>query len=143
MKIIGAKIRNIHKLCNVIEQTTNEDEASFNVKIPHYQRPYEWGSIERMSQENGNMIEALFDDYYENSKLASQEKEYFMGTIVAVKNNENLDSTKVNDKEIAIDIIDGQQRLTTIFLLNILRFICSINYIKYLFSENKFADLKS
>ncbi len=143
MRIIGAKIRNIHKLCNTIEQTTNENDVSFCAKIPHYQRPYEWGSPERIENASGEgMIESLFDDYYKNKEISNmqhQTEEYFMGTIVAVKNS---NKEKTNTNEIAVDIIDGQQRLTTIFLLNILRFVAELNYIKYLFNIKKYEILQ-
>lgn len=63
--------------------------------IPEYQRPYQW------TTENCDILWEDIKYFSENSK----EKEYFLGTLVYAKNNENL------------DVIDGQQRLTSFFLL--------------------------
>jgi len=62
--------------------------------IPDYQRPYTWGI---------DQCETIWNDIVENSDSPS---EYFFGTIVTFKDN------KYN-----LEIIDGQQRLTTFFLL--------------------------
>lgn len=70
--------------------------------IPDYQRPYAWSDEE---------CQTLWDDILEfampdnNSDLFNQDEEYYLGPIVTFKNN--------NKKE----IIDGQQRLTTLMLL--------------------------
>lgn len=66
--------------------------------IPDYQRPYKW-DIEK--------CEILWDDFVNFSEVESQNDiEYFLGTIVSCSDNEK-------NKE----IIDGQQRITTIMLL--------------------------
>lgn len=68
--------------------------------IPEYQRPYAWGEDE---------IITLFDDLWEFSIERTKEggaKTYFLGSIVSFE-NEN------GEKE----IIDGQQRITSLFLL--------------------------
>lgn len=72
--------------------------------IPDYQRPYAWGEKE---------CQTLWDDIFtfafpENDcdKFDSNNDEYFLGPIVTFKNEQN-------QKE----IIDGQQRLTTLLLL--------------------------
>jgi hypothetical protein len=71
---------------------------NFNVfKIPDYQRPYVW-DVEK--------IESLFvdlKDFYDNQE---DETHYYMGTILFHKENEVL------------HIIDGQQRLTTLLLID-------------------------
>lgn len=68
--------------------------------IPNYQRDYAWGK---------SNVEDLWDDLQE-AKIARQEGSggHFLGTIVVARNP--------NNPEI-YDIIDGQQRATTIFLL--------------------------
>ena len=73
--------------------------------IPIYQRPYAWGEEE---------IKQLLDDIF------STEKEYFIGSLV------------VNEKDGVYEVIDGQQRLTTLYLL------FSVLNIKY----NKCIDIK-
>lgn len=68
--------------------------------IPAYQRPYEWGKDE---------LDALFDDLYNFVLTAGGSRRnstYFLGSIVSFEND--------NHEQ---EIIDGQQRLTTIFLL--------------------------
>lgn len=76
------------------------------INIPAYQRPYRWGA------EN---IERLFLDYDENNS------EYFLGSAVAVE--------KRKDNSIEFDIVDGQQRITTLFLLNYIRFLLKKEYV--------------
>lgn len=72
--------------------------------IPDYQRRYEW-SIDQCS--------TLWDDLYSFSlpdndctKFDSKRNEYYLGSIVTFKND--------NDQ---FEVIDGQQRLTTLLLL--------------------------
>lgn len=69
--------------------------------IPEYQRPYAWTDEE---------IQTLFDDLTEYTLMENSNKEkesnYFLGVIVSY-DNEN------GEKE----IIDGQQRITSLFLL--------------------------
>lgn len=71
--------------------------------IPDYQRPYAWGEIE---------CQTLWDDIFtfaipeDDATKFRQDEEYFLGPIVTFKN--------FNGKQ---EIIDGQQRLTTLMLL--------------------------
>jgi hypothetical protein len=67
-------------------------KAIFNDKylIPIYQRNYAWGKDE---------IEMLLDD------IKSNDDEYFIGSLV------------VREKDGLFEVIDGQQRLTTLFLI--------------------------
>ena len=62
--------------------------------IPKYQRAYTWSYTEW-----GN----LFDDLYENSEG------YFIGTIICINQGDSIQPY--------LEVIDGQQRLTTISLL--------------------------
>lgn len=64
--------------------------------IPEYQRPYAW---------TDEQIQTLFDDLVEYTANAN-ESTYFMGTIVSYENEDNEQ-----------EIIDGQQRITSLFLL--------------------------
>lgn len=76
------------------------------INIPHYQRPYRWGDKDN--------IKDLFDDYYDDMRNNSQQPSgYFLGATVAVENFNN-------DEAGVFEIIDGQQRLTTIYLMNFL-----------------------
>lgn len=91
---------------NIDQQTIKELFANkrSDFLIPDYQRPYAWGEDE---------CQTLWDDIFvfafpENdcSKFNSDEDEYFLGPIVTFKNEQNK-----------LEIIDGQQRLTTLMLL--------------------------
>lgn len=90
---------------NIDQQTIKElfENKRSDFLIPDYQRPYAWGEEE---------CQTLWDDIFsfafpENdySKFDSENDEYFLGPIVTYKNNNKL------------EIIDGQQRLTTLMLL--------------------------
>ena len=71
--------------------------------IPDYQRPYAWGENECIT---------LWDDIFsfaipdEGRTEFDSNSEYFLGPIVTFKNDD--------DK---MEVIDGQQRLTTLMLL--------------------------
>lgn len=62
--------------------------------VPDYQRPYDW---------NSEQVEQLFDDVYES--MSSNEETYFLGPIIVIKTANGL------------EIVDGQQRLTTLTIL--------------------------
>jgi uncharacterized protein with ParB-like and HNH nuclease domain len=64
--------------------------------IPEYQRPYAWEK---------EKCETLWNDIFDNSN--DEVSEYFFGTIVTYKDKDSND----------IFIIDGQQRITSFFLL--------------------------
>lgn len=66
--------------------------------IPIYQRPYAWGDKE---------IEQLLNDIYDVKKL-SKNQHYYLGTLVTNKSKKGF------------YVIDGQQRLTTLYLLFII-----------------------
>lgn len=72
----------------------NQDEQRFI--IPEYQRPYRWGKDE---------CETLWSDILNVFGDGSDIEEYFLGSIVAYKNEKN-----------ELEIIDGQQRITTLTL---------------------------
>ena len=72
--------------------------SEFNYNIPSYQRPYSW-----TTQEAG----ILFDDLYDFYKNEDKEENYFLGSIVLIKQDDYPKS----------DVIDGQQRLTTLTIL--------------------------
>ncbi len=69
--------------------------------VPIYQRNYAWGESE---------ITQLIDDVYDYS-IINEDRNYYIGTLVVYK--------RVDGK---LEVIDGQQRLTTLFiLLNVLK----------------------
>jgi uncharacterized protein with ParB-like and HNH nuclease domain len=78
-------------------------EKSSQYLIPEYQRPYEWDE---------NKCRTLWDDILEfampenNPDNFDDKEEYFLGSIVTFKNEDEL-----------LEVIDGQQRITTLLLL--------------------------
>ncbi|MEO0455016.1 MAG: DUF262 domain-containing protein [Cyanobacteria bacterium P01_A01_bin.114] len=62
-------------------------------EIPPYQRPYSW------EKEN---VQQLLDDLLE--AYEAQDKEYFIGSLITIE----------RDKDRLYDVVDGQQRLTTL-----------------------------
>lgn len=70
----------------------------FDYYIPAYQRPYAWSTEE---------VGALFNDLYDF--FGEEENDnFFLGSIVLMKKGEN---------KAEVDVIDGQQRLTTLTIL--------------------------
>lgn len=69
----------------------------FDYHVPAYQRPYAW-----TEEETDTLFNDLYD-FYENEK----EDNYFLGSIVLIK----------EDDKPRADVIDGQQRLTTLTIL--------------------------
>lgn len=112
MNLEGAYLRNIFKM--ICEKEKEEEAKPLKVKIPYYQRPYEWEE---------RHIKNLIIDYEKNSELKKEDPSYFVGSVVLVSDPSR--------KEIPL-VIDGQQRVTTVFLLN---------YIKYLLHISKIDDL--
>src|SRR6185312_1458736 len=90
------------------KMTDNSDELSYNdlfvqsmqLQIPVFQREYRWGQkqLTRMMEEIDFIIEGRDDSR-------------FLGAIIAVKRNSNPSKPQV------FEIVDGQQRLTTLYLI--------------------------
>ena len=78
-------------------------EQFFN--IPEYQRPYVWGE---------EQIVALLEDVSKAMENDSN-KEYFLGCMIW---NTRHDKTNKNVEYVYQDILDGQQRFITLFLLH-------------------------
>jgi len=65
------------------------------LRVPPYQREYSWTKDE---------VSTLYSDY---SRAKSENSDYFLGTIVTIKGNQTE----------PLEIVDGQQRLTTTVIL--------------------------
>lgn len=65
-------------------------------EIPKYQRPYSW-----TDQHTFQLLDDTYDAYM------SKDREYFIGSVIAIE----------KEKDRKFDIVDGQQRLTTLNLL--------------------------
>lgn len=87
-------------MINNIDQINVLDlfQGNCTYKIPIYQRNYAWGE---------EQIQALIDDIMSLENNNNQVK-YYLGTLIADKKHE--------EKQL-YEVVDGQQRLTTLFLL--------------------------
>jgi Protein of unknown function DUF262/Protein of unknown function (DUF1524) len=75
--------------------------ADFDFRIPLYQRPYAW-----TTKEAGELFSDLLDNMGEPGVAVEETNPYFLGSVVLVKG----DTPKS-------DVVDGQQRLTTLTIL--------------------------
>ena len=75
-------------------------------RIPDYQRAYSWGTAQRSD---------LFSDIKSIAAQTGSEAQHFMATVVCLRREQRaVDPT---NKCWVLDIVDGQQRLTTLVLL--------------------------
>ncbi|WP_252204384.1 DUF262 domain-containing protein [Campylobacter vulpis] len=94
------------------------DLKSNNFMIPSYQRGYRWTSKE---------VKALLQDIWDFAQMENQPDFYCLQPIVVKKNGEEY------------NVIDGQQRLTTIFLL--IKFLQNEDYFTITYqSRSKSAE---
>lgn len=68
-------------------------------KVPQYQRPYKW---------ENEQVDKLWDDIYE--AYENGEENYFLGSVITAKPRDD-------EKSAYVDVVDGQQRLTTLMIL--------------------------
>ena len=73
-------------------------------RIPEYQRAYSWQSKQRRD---------LFEDV-KSSLGVGTAKEHFMATVVGLRRGKRL---IITDEHQVVEIVDGQQRITTLILL--------------------------
>ena len=113
MDLKGAEIRNIKGFCSEIG---SKKDIPIKINIPYYQRPYKW--------EEDN-IKKLISDFFKNEK-----KEYFVGSAVMI-----------SVPNLRHDVIDGQQRITTMFLLGYVKFLLQRSYVEEIISKHKSTKL--
>lgn len=85
-----------------------------NIRVNFYQRPYKW---------TAKKVTDLFDDYKENRLMNGNgvgSQEYFLGAVVLV--DERTDDEKNGGKVWKYQVVDGQQRFTTLFLFNYIKY---------------------
>ena len=70
--------------------------------IPEYQRPYSW-EYDHCLQLYSDLVEV-----YEANNSENSNEDYFIGNIIIAKSEDN---------EYELDVVDGQQRLTSLFLM--------------------------
>lgn len=84
------------------------DLLNMHFHIPNYQRGYRWES---------KHVEALLDDLYSFS-IQMDETEHRQGKFYCLQPLAVVENNTLSTKEKKVyDVIDGQQRLTTLFLL--------------------------
>lgn len=101
LKKLDVGVVNIGEIFNLSrdDDTNNKSSPNFeNLRIPNYQRPYRWTT---------QNVNELIDDVVE--AINGGKSNYLIGNIILHKN-------KDGDKEY-YDIVDGQQRLTTLALI--------------------------
>lgn len=76
------------------------DEYQF--QIPDYQRPYSW-----TTEQTGDLLSDLVDAMRDHGTKDKDSSFYFIGSVVLIKSDRNPMS----------DVVDGQQRLTTLTIL--------------------------
>lgn len=69
-------------------------------QIPDYQRPYSW-TDEQVQQ----LLEDVYEAYKNNQEDNTVDSNYFLGSLIVIQN------------ELAEDVVDGQQRMTTLMIL--------------------------
>lgn len=84
--------------------TFNRILAGRLFRIPDYQRPYSWGKRQRSE---------LFGDILELTRL-DDDRKHFMSTVVCLSTEKVKIRTDEYDK---LDVVDGQQRITTLIIL--------------------------
>jgi hypothetical protein len=91
MKKIEVSIRTFHELF----------DKRRGLKIPEYQRPYIWGK-----EKNEDLLKDFKEHFIDNDNGSN----YYMGAVLYF----------LNKKESCFEIIDGQQRITTLLIINYL-----------------------
>ena len=100
MKLVkSAMIENLYDMLN----SNGDSRTSSYIKIPHYQRPYTWEK---------NEITKLFVDFQRNREK-EEDEDYFVGALVTAKE-------QGRDYH---EMVDGQQRVTTLYLIAIVNFL--------------------
>ena len=120
-------------------QILKKGDEYLKLKIPHYQRPFKWGE-----KRIYNLINDFFDNFKKNnnskiklkfSNITSSNKDenlvYFAGAIVTVNHDDHL------------ELIDGQQRLTTVFLTSYIKFLLLRIYTDYLIEKQKQSKIRT
>jgi len=72
--------------------------------IPAYQRPYSWRALGK--SDKTNQVNQMWDDLWSFFQENPDDKEYFLGSMVVIER-----------KRRTFEVVDGQQRLTTLTLL--------------------------
>lgn len=121
-----AEIKNIQSLIS--------NGNILNIRINFYQRPYRW---------TAKKITDLFEDYKENRASSvngngESSQEYFIGAVVFV--DERTQEEKNGGKVWKYQVVDGQQRFTTLFLFNYIKYLLLIKQVDEAARNNSSTD---
>lgn len=78
-------------------------------------------------------ITNLIQDFEKNSELKKEDKSYFVGAVVLVSDP---------NRSYVPELIDGQQRVTTVFLLNYIKYLLLISEIDVLLEQKKVLSIQ-
>jgi len=95
------------------EIITIEKLLETKLTIPNYQRPYKW---------NKKTVEIFLKDIYKF--IFVEQKRYRLGTLIIHRESDNK-----------LNIVDGQQRITTLFLI--------LNYLNHDFKNQEYLNFES
>ena len=108
----GRVLRNVNDIFKSTTQSLWETMESHGGKVgfrvPEYQRTYDWDQANLK-----RLLEDAFNGFYYLSQHNNQESYTFLGTIILV----NDKSSESSFEGTSLEIVDGQQRLTTLSLL--------------------------
>lgn len=125
MELNGAEIVSFREIRKSI--SSNNEIAEF-VQIPLYQRPYKWGDIDD-SGIQGKRISDLITDFFSHLESSQKNKDYFAGSIISVFGNKNGYTEKQQE------LVDGQQRYTTLYLINFLGYLFTVKKSVYQYKD--------
>ncbi|WP_286925599.1 DUF262 domain-containing protein [Flavobacterium sp. UBA4197] len=86
--------------------TSDFFETDVSVKLPDYQRPYVWNE-EKLKQ----LLKDVKDHFFYDGDYNENAQHYYLGCVLLYKKN-----------EIEFEIIDGQQRITSLLILD---YVCN------------------
>ena len=95
---------------NKIELKSVSELLGMKFFIPSYQRGYRWTE---------QQVKDLLEDIWQFAKKKKQEYEFYclQPLVVKLMSNNDKQKAQLNINEEWYEVIDGQQRLTTIFLI--------------------------
>lgn len=104
--------------------------SQYRFRIPDYQRGYAWGDENKPGQDSKELRELL-----EDIATLTDENEHFTGLLVLHENHDPVLKIKTHGMiKPVYDVVDGQQRLTTIVIL--------MNEIRRVMTESGDSDLQ-
>lgn len=133
-ELVDRKLQNDKKLdknqCKTICKyfVCGEDKADkqYQLTIPDYQRAYVWSE---------DMVKIMLEDIDEQRK---EGKKYLLGSLIIYIDSENTDKT---DDKVKFEMVDGQQRLTTLHLVLGGDWLCKSN--KNILNKEKETEYKA